>query len=836
MNKSLILKFFVVLIALSIPSLGKANATVWYVNSTGTGAGTSWADACPLLQDALDQASSGDLIWVAKGTYYPTKDNLGNPTTGRDAVFNILSTIGIYGGFIGTETQFGQRDYKANETILSGERGSPTNTDNCYHVAAITLDGGVIDGFTVSDGYGDSGGPGGIFCIGSFCKIENCVIKNNYGDDGAGIWAWNGAIEIYNCIIENNSAKNGGGIFHFNSNSRIFECVIRNNSASQDGGGVYNSGSVWSTLNVRFENCVIYNNTAGTNGGGMTNYESDNHNYITNCTFFGNSAGSGAHGIHNITNADFAYIANSILWDDTGTQINDPGANNEVHYSIVRGGWVGQGTSNSSSNPIFINPQDIDGQDNVLMTDDDGLIPHSSSPAVDAAYNNYANQLTSNLDIASQDRIYNGTVDMGAYEWHSCNQKSIEWTNFNFTQEVCGLLQNTNTIDDFCASAQSTNTLYSCEDGYVEMPVVTSTTIPRMFGLSNDRTSLCYPALQYGFYLAPGGTLFKLKGNAASIIGTYAIGDALKVEKIGNSIFFKKNETQISSSIVDMYESFFVKAHVFTQGATMEYIRSYSSTQVDNFNLGTNPIWSDFYNTQLTNDNLVSTRSTNNWCAGAESTQISSISTNYDFGFQYRIPNASTTAILGFSTTSGDCFGSTDYGFLIDQNNVLRYTVGYSHNYIGTFSVGDIIKMECEGNTLNWIYNCTVVHQETINRTENFRMDAQIWTAGGTVSEVNIWGLWDTPPTKSEAVIETIIEENDIVAYPNPTSGKLNILSNTDLQSIEVYSYTGKLITKLDNINGNETSIDLTNQTKGLYFAKILTSDNKLIVEKIVVQ
>src|SRR4029078_12734074 len=83
-------------------------------------------------------APSGTQVWIAAGTYKP-----GNT---RDATFT-LNNISLYGGFAGGETQVSQRDLVSNETILSGEIGTPGPDDNCYHVVSqsfattSTLDG-----------------------------------------------------------------------------------------------------------------------------------------------------------------------------------------------------------------------------------------------------------------------------------------------------------------------------------------------------------------------------------------------------------------------------------------------------------------------------------------------------------------------------------------------------------------------------------------------------------------------------------------------------------------------------------------------------------------------
>ena len=77
-----------------------------YVKADASGAnnGSSWADAYIDLQDALSVAVSGDQIWVASGTYYPTTG------TDQSATFTLANGVSIYGGFDGTETLLTERD------------------------------------------------------------------------------------------------------------------------------------------------------------------------------------------------------------------------------------------------------------------------------------------------------------------------------------------------------------------------------------------------------------------------------------------------------------------------------------------------------------------------------------------------------------------------------------------------------------------------------------------------------------------------------------------------------------------------------------------------------
>ena len=79
----------------------------------------------------------------------------------------------------------------------------------------------------------------------------------------------------------------------------------------------------------------------------------------------------------------------------------------------------------------------------------------------------------------------------------------------------------------------------------------------------------------------------------------------------------------------------------------------------------------------------------------------------------------------------------------------------------------------------------------------------------------------------------------DIAVYPNPTSGLFTIDTNGlyQLESIKIYSIDGKQV--YDNnffIEHSKKEIDLSNQTKGLYFVELSTSDQRKIIRKLIVE
>ena len=162
-------------------------AGVIYVQPGGTGSGTSWGNAKDLAA-ALSTAVSGDVLWVATGTY--------TPTTGLDrtTTFQLVSGVAVYGGFKGAETLLSQRDWVTNVATLSGDIGFVgDSTDNSYHVVT-GADNAILDGVTITGGNADVVGT---------------------DDNGAGMLNNASSPILTNVTISGNSANNyGGGLYN----------------------------------------------------------------------------------------------------------------------------------------------------------------------------------------------------------------------------------------------------------------------------------------------------------------------------------------------------------------------------------------------------------------------------------------------------------------------------------------------------------------------------------------------------------------------------------------------------------------------------------------------
>ena len=258
--------------------------SVIYVDSAANGSnnGLSWQHAYNDLQMGLEAAQAGDEIWVAKGTYYPSKDtNNVIPLNPRRKFFILVDSVGIYGGFAGNEIQRKQRDWRVNTTTLSGDIGiKGDSTDNSFHVVFSlddTLsDQTVLDGFTISAGVADGswqenaevGGGVAIYGPGNV-RFINLTVVNNFGKTGGGlaIYRHTGNSPVYtrflnryslvNCVFYNNKGGYGHGIYLRENSASFVNCQVDNNF----GVGSYDKGAVYLVISaVQMVHCTIANN------------------------------------------------------------------------------------------------------------------------------------------------------------------------------------------------------------------------------------------------------------------------------------------------------------------------------------------------------------------------------------------------------------------------------------------------------------------------------------------------------------------------------------------------------------------------------------------------
>ncbi|BCS94854.1 hypothetical protein DSLASN_04860 [Desulfoluna limicola] len=207
------------------------------------------------IQAAVDAAVDNDTVVISDGTYTST-ENVKILAEKRITIRSVngpeKTIIDCQGNGIGIVVNNGVTISGLTVTNASrgGIRGNGTSTiENCI----------------IKNNYGERHGGGLAFEYGS-PRIENCRIEENSSlSGGGGISFSYGAPELINCLIINNTSQGyGGGITSGHSDVKISGGEIRLNRSEGDGGGAELSYG-----DCELSNVLIANNESATRGGGL---------------------------------------------------------------------------------------------------------------------------------------------------------------------------------------------------------------------------------------------------------------------------------------------------------------------------------------------------------------------------------------------------------------------------------------------------------------------------------------------------------------------------------------------------------------------------------------
>jgi fibronectin-binding autotransporter adhesin len=222
------------------------------------------------VQEALDNAASGDTIRVAEGTCYES--------------IVIDRDVTIDGSW--------EKDFSDYVRYENGDIRLSTKIDAKYEGQRVATVNSTADSVSIS------------WVI---------LLNGNTGLNGGGLWSAASSLTTSNVLIEYNNAANGGGVYVDSGTAWLEYTDAYHNTASTDGGGFY----IDSASEVTLWGCSASSNHASSGNGGGAYYATNSDVHTTGTGFYGNTAHNHGGGLYYV-GAEFT-INNSSFIENTAT-------------------------------------------------------------------------------------------------------------------------------------------------------------------------------------------------------------------------------------------------------------------------------------------------------------------------------------------------------------------------------------------------------------------------------------------------------------------------------------------------------------------------------------
>ncbi|BBD69051.1 hemolysin-type calcium-binding region [Nostoc commune NIES-4072] len=286
-----------------------------------------------------------------------------------------------------------------------------------YNSGTLSLNNSSVYGNTgATKIFNSNTAGGGIFNDASSGKagilsLINSSVSSNTANSGGGIYNQGGTLRLTNSTVSGNTATSGGGIFNGDDGGysggsvTVTNSTVSGNTALEDGGGIYNGFSYVRNTTLTLINSTITNNTTdsdgnGTgNGGGVFNGDYTGPVNVSNTIIAGNFDKSTSGDIDPDLSGEVVDSGNNLIGNNTGST-----------------GFTTSTLVGTSASPI--DPKLGLLQNNGGATFTQALL--ANSPAIDVGNNSLVPiGVTTDQRGTRFNRIFNGVVDIGAYEVQS---------------------------------------------------------------------------------------------------------------------------------------------------------------------------------------------------------------------------------------------------------------------------------------------------------------------------------------------------------------------------------------------------------------------------------
>jgi CSLREA domain-containing protein len=346
--------------------------------------------------------------------------NFGTLTV-TNSTFSNNSAAGLGGG-IYNDNDFGATVNITGSTFAgnSAREGGGVYNDK----ATLTVTDSTFSGNSTSSSSLLTNGGGGVFNNEGTLTVTGSIFANNSaGASGVAGGVWNFSLgtgvamaNITHSTFTGNSAEGAGGVYNLNAGAGVATANIANSTFAGNSATVYTGGGVSNNAGtLTITNSTFVDNSAASGGGGIFNDEGTLT--ITNSTVAGNRATGFGSGVYNEYGATLHLRNTIIAYSPSGADCKNLGTLATNTRNLIEDGECSPALS---GDPRLAPLANYSGPTETMALCTANGVPNAActaaSPAIDAGHNLSAAGLTTDQRGAGFARIYNCTVDIGAFE------------------------------------------------------------------------------------------------------------------------------------------------------------------------------------------------------------------------------------------------------------------------------------------------------------------------------------------------------------------------------------------------------------------------------------
>lgn len=295
-------------------------------------------------------------------------------------------------------------------------------------------------------------------------------------------------------------------------------------------------------------------------------------------------------------------------------------------------------------------------------------------------------------------------------------------------------------------------------DGYIQYEVA-QTNNSIVVGLSSDNTNTSNTTIDYGIANSSGGTIVIFEsGTHRGFFGSYQVGDIFRVERVGLTIYYKKNGISFYTSTIDSFGKLIGDVWMYQNGAKIK-------------NLTLSNQFKDIENISVSGSTITKTGDFSVWDAGLAT--VKEIDGN---GYvQYQVAQTDKAIMVGLSSdNTNSIYNTIDYA-LYTRHDGYVYVYESGANKTGaieTYQAGDILRVERKGTTIYYKKNGITLYISLVSSSGTLIGDLAMYQYQGKINNLEI----------HNAGLQTI-------DYTYNISGGLKAVNDVDNLGSDLFAY-----------------------------------------------